>query len=382
MSVDLEELARRAKDVEPNWDDLREQRVLESIRRAPRAEPEPARPRVVWIAMAALVLLSVAAGLWAAGLLSSAPPVAESEPAAPPEVPTAERSEMVLADGSTVALDADARVRLALQEPARVVLEQERGRAVYTVARMPSRSFEVHTPAAIVRVRGTVFVVEVDTDATHVEVREGRVEVEARTGDARRSLLGAGDALSVAAAEMVAEPTAGGRESEVGARTSESEPAVGARSSESAVGGRSSESAVGSRPSESGAEPEPRPPSADELLERADAARLASDPARAAEALDSFLAHHARDGRAGSAAFTLGRVENRRGRHRAAARAFARSRQLAPAGPLAEDALAQEALAWSSAGDAERARAAAGRYAAEYPRGLHRSRLERLLSGE
>lgn len=381
MSVDLEELARRAKEVEPAWDDLREQRVLESIRRAPPSEPEAPRRRVAWIAAAAIVVFGVSAGgwLWVKGA-SSSNRVAVVAPRAPSEPPEAERSEMVLADGSTVALDADARVRLALQEPERVVLEQERGRAVYTVAQVPARSFEVHTPAAVVRVRGTVFVVEVDDDATLVEVREGRVEVEARAGDGRRSLLGVGDALSVAAtAETVPEPEVGDRSSAsaVGGRPSES--AVGGRSSASAVGDRPSESAVGGRSSESRPPP---PPSADELLARADEARLASDPARAAEALDAFLCHHADDGRAASAAFTLGRVENRRGRHRVAARAFERSRALSPTGPHAEDALAQEALAWSSAGDIERATDAARRYAEVYPSGLHRSRVQRLLSGE
>lgn len=380
MSDELEELARRAGEVEPAWDDLREQRVLESIRRAPRPET-PRRPIGPWLAAGAAALVLVGATWsWATDEPArTAEPPGVSAPVAPDE------SELVLADGSTVTLGPDARVRVLAQEPEQAVLEQERGRAVFAVTHAPERSFEVWSPAAIIRVRGTVFVVEVTADATLVEVREGRVEVEARTGDGRRSLLGAGDTLSVAAV-VGPEPAPEAQRPGPGEAPSEAPRSEAAHTEAPPRDAPPSDAPPSeARPAAAAAEPARRPeppPSADALLARADEARLAADPASAARALQAFLEHHASDGRAASAAFTLGRVENRRGRPSAAAQAFARSRRLEPGGPLAEDALAQEALAWSAAGDPERARAAARRYEAAHPEGLHRARLRRLLSEE
>jgi transmembrane sensor len=73
--------------------------------------------------------------------------------------------------------------------------------------------------------------------------------------------------------------------------------------------------------------------------------------------------------------FTLGRVERARGKHGAAAEAFARCHRAAPHGALAEDALAEEAVSWKSAGDPARARTTAQRYLKQHPGGAHVARM-------
>jgi transmembrane sensor len=79
---------------------------------------------------------------------------------------------------------------------------------------------------------------------------------------------------------------------------------------------------------------------------------------------------HPDDPRAPLAAFTLARVHlEELGAPREAARAFARARELAPNGPLAEDALAREVEAWSRAGETETAHARAVEYTQRYPAG-------------
>ncbi len=115
----------------------------------------------------------------------------------------------------------------------------------------------------------------------------------------------------------------------------------------------------------------------EDLLLAADVYRITSHPDQAAKVLDQVVTRHRRDPRAALAAFTLGRVLlDDLGRPTAAARAFATARELAPAGALAEDALAREVEAWSKAGQQTRARQQAQRYIDSYPRG-HRTRAVR-----
>jgi transmembrane sensor len=101
-----------------------------------------------------------------------------------------------------------------------------------------------------------------------------------------------------------------------------------------------------------------------------DIARLSGHAGAAVAPLVRALALHPDDPRAPLAAFTLGRVYlEDLGAPRDAALAFARARELAPDGPLAEDALAREVEAWSRGGETETARSQASRYLRRYPQG-------------
>jgi transmembrane sensor len=105
-----------------------------------------------------------------------------------------------------------------------------------------------------------------------------------------------------------------------------------------------------------------------DLLLAADAARLSGHPAEALPYLERVLRGHARDPRAGLAAFTLGRVLlDELGRPSEAVAAFALVRS--SGGPLAEDALAREVEALSRAGDVTRSREQALLYRRLYPNG-------------
>lgn len=117
------------------------------------------------------------------------------------------------------------------------------------------------------------------------------------------------------------------------------------------------------------------------LLLAADDARAAGRPADAVPYLQRVVREHPRDSRVGLAAFTLGRLlSDDLGRPRDAALAFAQAR--AAGGPMEQDALAREALAYSGAGDDARARTLAAEYLRLYPRGGRAKEMGRLTETE
>ncbi|MEO7735665.1 MAG: hypothetical protein ABIY55_32220, partial [Kofleriaceae bacterium] len=119
----------------------------------------------------------------------------------------------------------------------------------------------------------------------------------------------------------------------------------------------------------------------EDLLLAGDVARLSGHADAAVSQLARAVALHPEDPRAPLAAFTLGRVHlEELGAPRDAAQAFARTRALAPSGPLAEDAWAREVEAWSRAGEVETARARALAYLQRYPQG-HRAHAVRRFGG-
>jgi transmembrane sensor len=108
--------------------------------------------------------------------------------------------------------------------------------------------------------------------------------------------------------------------------------------------------------------------SVDALMAAADAARFGGHPDEAPSYLKEVLEDHSRHAMAPLAAFTLGRVYlEQLGAAEKAAAAFARARALAPAGALADDALAREVEAWAKAGDRDKARARAREYLERHP---------------
>ena len=117
------------------------------------------------------------------------------------------------------------------------------------------------------------------------------------------------------------------------------------------------------------------------LLDAADAARLSGHPQVAVTYLRKVLEQHRASPVAPLAAFTLGRVLlERLGQPSEAADAFVLARQLAPAGSLAQDALAREVEAWSKAGRPDDAYRAGRQYVDTYPKG-RRLRAVQLYGG-
>lgn len=322
MSAD-QRWARVKTSMEPAWNDLREQRVLARVQDEKRNRLASRSRPMAWLAVAAVVLASVIG--FAAYKLRAPAPVANVE-AAP---------NMMLADGSEVTLVRDARVKLEEQGDEQVRLTQSAGEATYDVKPNPKRKFVVNAGDVTVRVLGTAFTVTMQNGKVKVHVLRGRVEVE---GSGKIAVLASGETLEMPAVRPI-------------------EQAPSATSAPPPI------------------DKKPAAPTVEQLLAKADEARAAHRYDEAASALRAMIASYPGDGRIASALFTLGRVERMRGKHAAAAEAFARCAKVAPHGALAEDALAEEAVSWKSAADAGRAKSAAQRYLKAHPSGPHAARM-------
>ena len=197
-------------DVAAGWREVRsamETSDADAAETAPDRAPEdqsartrrrPARRRAPgWRggAMAALLLVIGGLGLvlWPGGTDGDAAEPAYRTVATEP----GERSRIQLADGSTVMVNVDSRLRLPspFQVDRRVV--QLTGEAYFEVEPDPDRPFIVQTESASVRVRGTAFNVRgyPDEDEVAVAVAEGGVAVQPQhDGDDPTGVeLGAGE---------------------------------------------------------------------------------------------------------------------------------------------------------------------------------------------
>ena len=349
-----DDLRRLAMGVPVPWDELRERRVLGKVE-AKLASRRAARRRRPWIIAAAAVLTAAVAVLAVLALprTSTAPEDAIAIADAPPITPVVaipDESALTLPDGSRAQMQTGARVDVDVQTDELVRLVQHAGVVRYEVTPNRERRFVVDADDVQVRVIGTVFTVALDEDVVRVAVERGKVEVAESD---RVVQLGAGDALEIERAAPVDEPIVLDDDVVVELEPEASKPRDKAPSKPVAT--------------------------ARQLEERADAARVAGRSDEAAAALSELVKRYPRDPRAYSAYFTLGKVERSRGRHSAAAVAFTACHQRAPAGPLAEDARAEAAVSWLTAGRADRAAAAAQAYLDRYDSGAHRARMQRIL---
>jgi transmembrane sensor len=120
--------------------------------------------------------------------------------------------------------------------------------------------------------------------------------------------------------------------------------------------------------------------SLDELIGRADVARLSGHASEALPILQRILDEYPEDRRAALAAFTKGRIHaDELHQPRDAARAFDRAIELGLPASLAEDAHARSVEAWLAAGDVAAARATAARYQSQFPTGKHLGRIQKWL---
>ena len=88
-----------------------------------------------------------------------------------------ENRTLTLRDGSTVALGGDTAMDVFLSASVRAI-ELKRGEALFTVAKDPTRPFEVRVGNATIVAVGTAFDVQRDSDRAIVSVTEGRVLVQ------------------------------------------------------------------------------------------------------------------------------------------------------------------------------------------------------------
>lgn len=261
-------------------------------------------------------------------------------------------STLQYTDGSRSLLAERAEVQVVDDRDDHVAVEQRGGLVRYEIAERPERRFVVEARDVTVTVLGTVFEVDVAGDEVIVSVQRGRVRVEhgATQVELTRGQRIALTAPKAAASADVATPD---------------EDAV-----EDDLSEASEASDTTARPGTGGGRPGP---SAAELLRAADAARGAGRLDEAARRLRQLVATHPRDARVTVATFTLGRVERARGNHEAAARAFESCGDA-----LRGDAIAEAASSWLAAGKSDRASAAAHRYLATHPAGVHAEQMKKL----
>lgn len=341
----LDQYAQLARQhVQPEWDDLRETRVLNKVRQSVQQATPRARPS--WLGVVALG--SVAATLTFFVLSAHVQPTADDPVATTPASDA--HSVVSFNEGSRAVLNEGASVTTTEQTSHRIAVSQTSGAVRYEVEPGLERSFEVQAKNVFVRVIGTVFTVDVEDDHVAVRVTRGKVEVN---DNGRTIQLTAGDRLRVAVRDT--------------APRSDEEPKLEAKPRRPVV-----------------EVPVKAPPVVDEsvegLMSTADEARREGDLGRASDALRTLLQTYPQDPRATTAWFTLGRVERARGRHTAAAQAFRAAERRAGRGALAEDAIAETAGSWAAAGSPDKAQAAARRYLARYPEGAHAARMRRLTS--
>lgn len=352
----MQERGERARAAfEAPWSEEAEQRVLHKVLDARRAQ-SPSRgaastPRRVW-ALSAVA----AAALLAIGALGSRLAVRRwPQSGTQSGTSVADSARLALPDGSEATMSEDGRVSLELAAVERVSLRQQRGTVTYWVRRNPARRFEVFAGSVHVTVRGTIFAVAMRAGTVEVSVTEGRVLVE---DERTRVELTAGEHVSLRRADERASPALIAPDA-----SAATEADGGASIEHTHSSGESNHRAIESVAS---------------LLDRVDSARSAGDNDAAAALLRRLLGRELSGAQRASASFTLARVERARGQHRAAAEALAECVARSPSGPLAEDATAEQALAWERVGDRARAERVASEYLRRWPQGAHLARLRHL----
>jgi transmembrane sensor len=347
----MDELGTRARqELEPAWDDVREARVLSRI----LADADESKLPWLRLAGSIVAVAAAAALLLGIGRFTSSPadpqrPVASAAPF-PLASEQASSSLLSLADGSKAHLRPGAVLEPLEQTPHAVRIAQRQGEVRYEVKPDAARPFTVQAREVEIRVIGTIFTVNVESNGVSVSVERGRVAVQ--SGE-RRVELSPGETLRLSTADSQSKVAPTGD-----------------------VQGNGSPPASFEVAAPSAAAPVARSPA--QLLTEADAARARGDLATAERLLGALIAEHPRSPQAASASFSLGRIQSARGNFAAAARTFQALRRQAPSGPLAEDALAEAANASALSGQGAAARSLASQYLSQYPKGAHTERMRRL----
>lgn len=187
--------ARAYEEIETIWGlagDVGESPEIAALvdRIAPPPAPAVSRSRStgLWMRRAACVAMLLG-GVGIAMMSFRIPaPWGDPPPAVLYQTAVGERRDVVLADGSTIRLDAATQVEVRLAPRSRDV-RLISGRARFAVAKAPDRPFVVHSDEAGVTALGTVFDVRREAGLLEVALLEGRVEVRRDQSDAKSARL-------------------------------------------------------------------------------------------------------------------------------------------------------------------------------------------------
>jgi transmembrane sensor len=381
------ELAQAGQELCPNWTEERNARLFSATVRL-------GRRRAARRAVALSAATFAAAAIFGVALEQMLQP--EPQHASAPARRTGHT--LRLADGSRADMVGNqSELEASHNSPDRVELHLIAGRAHFDVVPNPRRSFVIEVPPYRVQVIGTIFDVERTERDVAVTVTRGKVRVvgphgsiDLQVGESRRFELHAPPAVpQPSAAEPAAMPPPAAvlqpptdDAADSGEPVNAQRPAARTRAGAGRSGWRSLsqsgqyEAAFESLSRSGTVEDEPAA-----LMDAADAARLSGHAETAVRYLTRVARSHRKSKVAPLAAFTLGRVYlEELGQPDRAAEAFALAQELAPAGSMAQDALAREVEALSKAGNAQQAFVRAQKYLSRYPNG-RRLRAVQLYGG-
>jgi transmembrane sensor len=331
-----------ARYIQPDVSEARITRLWSQI----SGRLEQKRPRrLVWLGRGAFGLTATAA-LWFA-FDATRLPSATGVALEPTSFETrTDSSNVALSDGSAVELAPQSHLDLVESKQESVKLSLAYGRVTCDVAKNTARAFSVLAGDVVVKVVGTKFSVSRNAGRVEVEVQRGVVEVKTP----RR-----GEPLRLSAGQSYREEPA------------EAKPPV-------------------SEPERTEPErPEPKPASsvsgARELFDEANDVRRGGDISRAAELYETLLRRYPTDGRAGLAAFELGRLRmDSLNDLPGAASALERAVTMTPGG-FREDAIARLVRVYDSLGRSADCLRAKERYLKGYPNGVHRDAIAERCGG-
>ena len=176
-------------EVDQAWRLAGEVRNDQSLQKAQKRDAQNLfwRGRMVMVGSVAASLVLVLVGAWMFSTRSLLP---EMRPAVSSTLAyrtaVGQVSTITLTDGSTIKLDTDSRLQVAMTgQERRVMLEQ--GRASFHVAKDSERPFIVAAAGKTVRATGTTFDVRVEPGQFTVILVEGRVRVEEQQAKGGRS---------------------------------------------------------------------------------------------------------------------------------------------------------------------------------------------------
>lgn len=345
----------------------------------------------VAVATAAVLLVAWPRGHRASGALAgdvALTPGAQIDATAPRAI--------AMADGSRVTLAPEARLEVLANEGDKFVTAVRRGKVGFDVRPGGPRKWIIETDLATVEVVGTAFAVERSAVELSVTVERGVVLVRGERVPGRVVRLTAGQHVEVAAAIATAPPPPAPTIDRVPPvtpaidRAPPPAPAIDRGPPPAPVIDRVPTAPALDRtppivapppvPPTPVAPPPVAPPPVD-IIARADALVAAGQHARAADALEAYLADARGDATAGLAAFLLGRLaQDQLAQPQRAAEAFARVRAIGSPRAIQEEALVRQARALARAGRAADARAAARGYLDQYPGGARAAEMTALLA--
>lgn len=349
------------RELGPALDEAELAQVWRRVREAQAEERvAPRRWRYAVATVVAVAALAIAIIAWPRGP-HSAGALAGDRPLTPGvhlDAPTPRT--IGLADGSALALAADAQLEVLANDGDKFVTAVRRGKVGFDVKPGGPRRWIIETDLATVEVVGTAFAVERGADALEVTVARGVVLVRGERVPGRVVRLTAGQHIEVPAPVIATSPTP----SVVPPDPAPSAPAPSAPAPDRVVPSTPDRVALAPAPT-----PAPRRAPID-IIARADELVAAGQHARAADALAAYLVDAPKDATTGLAAFLLGRLaQDRLHQPGRAADAFATVRAIGSPRAIQEEALGRQARALARAGRLDDAHAAARAYLAQYPTG-------------